>query len=355
MEKKIIVYGANGYTGQLIVKKASHDGIPLHLAGRNDKDIQKLAAAYGMEASSFTIDDLIETPELLGPFDIMINCAGPFSATAEPMMQACLKSQCHYLDITGEIDVFELGHRLDYKAKERGIVLCPGVGFDVIPTDCVAAKLVEALPDSTHLTLAFESTAGKMSPGTMKTSIEGIAKGGRVRQNGIIATVPLGFKTKKLDIGNGKKSFVTIPWGDVSTAGYSTGVSNIEVYIPLSPKRIKNLRLMNYFKWLLSTNVIQRYMKKKVGSKILGPTDSERDGSKTYIWGEVTNGVRTLIGSCITANGYNVTAEGALTIANFLTENDPDGGYYTPSKLCGSNLIESFEGSTPIVIKENDV
>lgn len=354
MEKKIIVYGANGYTGKLIVKKASADSIPLHLAGRNNEDIHELAAAHGMAASSFTIDELNENPELLKPFDIMINCAGPFSATAEPMMQACIKSQCHYLDITGEIDVFELGHSFDKEAKKHGIVICPGVGFDVIPTDCIAAKLFEAMPDSTHLTLAFESTAGKMSPGTTKTSIEGIAKGGRVRQNGKLNTVPLGYKTRKIDIGNGQKSFVTIPWGDVSTAGYSTGISNIEVYIPLSPKRIKNLKLMNYFKWLLGTNFMQRYMKNKVDSKISGPTDSERDNSKTFIWGEVTNGNRTLIGSCITANGYDVTAEGALAIASYLAGNQPNGGYYTPSKLCGSDLIESFAGSTPIVIKEND-
>lgn len=354
MEQKIILYGANGYTGELIAQKAKKDGIILHLAGRSEEKIKPLADSLGFDYSCFTIADVKHDPGLLKPYDILINCAGPFSATAKPMMEACLSKHCHYLDITGEISVFEAGYNLNSRAVSEGIIVCPGVGFDVIPTDCLAAKLHEAMPDANYLTLAFESTAGKLSPGTTKTSIEGIAIGGRVRRNGKIIDVPLGYKSRSVDLGNGSRSLVTIPWGDVATAGYSTGIANIEVYIPLSPKKIKKLRWLNSVKWLIGTGIVQNFMKRKVDKKVNGPTEEERSQAKTFIWGEVSNGKETKRGSLKTANGYDVTAEGALAIAQYIAENKPEGGYFTPSQLCGNELIETFAGSTPITIVDAD-
>src|SRR3546814_3482070 len=121
---------------------------------------------------------------------LVLHCAGPFSATSAPMIEACLQAKAHYLDITGEISVFEHAQTQDARAKAAGIVVCPGVGFDVIPTDCVAAALKAALPDATHLALGFDSRSG-FSPGTAKTSVEGLAQGGKVRENGHIRAVPL--------------------------------------------------------------------------------------------------------------------------------------------------------------------
>lgn len=356
MKNKIILYGANGYTGKLIAQKAKQDNIDITLAGRNESSIVRMAEELGFKSICFSLENVKENPELLSPFDILINCAGPFSLTAETMMKACLHSHCHYLDITGEISIFEMGYDLHQAGKDKGIIICPGVGFDVIPTDCLAARLKEELPDATELTLAFESVGGKLSPGTTKTSIEGIAKGGRIRLNGKIKEVPLGYKSRNLDIGNGIKSFVTIPWGDVATAGFSTGIKNIEVYIPLSKKKIKKLKWLNNFKWVLGIKFIQNYMKNKVDKNIKGPSDTERADSKTFVWGEISNGRKTMMGSFETANGYDVTAEGALSIATYIIQNEIDGGYYTPSMLCGSRWIEDFSNTTSISItkKNND-
>src|SRR3546814_18073465 len=99
------------------------------------------------------------------------------------MIEACLQAKAHYLDITGEISVFEHAQTQDARAKAAGIVVCPGVGFDVIPTDCVAAALKAALPDATHLALGFDSRSG-FPPGTAKTSVEGPAPGRHGRASG---------------------------------------------------------------------------------------------------------------------------------------------------------------------------
>lgn len=232
-----IIYGANGYTGELIARETVRQGLKPTLAGRNKAKVEALAQELGLDYKAFGLDNVDAVAEQLQGFELVMHCAGPFSATSKPMMEACIKAGAHYLDITGEIAVFELAQSLNSQAEKADIVLCPGVGFDVIPTDCVAAALKEALPDATHLALGFDSRTG-VSPGTAKTSTEGMAEGGKIRKNGKITTVPLAHYVRTIDFGDGKKSAMSVPWGDVSTAFYTTGIPNIEVFVPAFPKMI---------------------------------------------------------------------------------------------------------------------
>jgi len=152
-----MIYGANGYTGELIAREAARRGLKPVLAGRRRESVEELARTLGLEARAFGLDDVAALTGQIQGHALVLNCAGPFSATAAPMMEACLRAGAHYLDITGEIAVFEHAQSLDARARDAGVVLCPGVGFDVIPTDCVAAALKAALPDATHLALGFDS------------------------------------------------------------------------------------------------------------------------------------------------------------------------------------------------------
>ena len=127
-----MIYGANGYSGELIASEAVASGLRPVLAGRRADRILALANELGLAHRVFAAD----APRLDG-MGLVLNCAGPFSATARPMMEAAIAARAHYLDITGEIAVFELARSLDAPARAAGIVLCPGVGFDVIATDCV--------------------------------------------------------------------------------------------------------------------------------------------------------------------------------------------------------------------------
>ena len=199
-----MIYGANGYTGELIAREAQARGLRPVLAGRSPRKIEALARELGLESRVFDLANVDASANQLAGISVVLHCAGPFSATSAPMLEACLMSKTHYLDISGEIAVFEHAQALNSRAQQQGIVICPGVGFDVIPTDCVAAALKAALPDATQLALGFDSRSG-FSPGTAKTSVEGLAQGGRVRRNGKIVQVPLAFKTRKIDFGDGEK------------------------------------------------------------------------------------------------------------------------------------------------------
>jgi short subunit dehydrogenase-like uncharacterized protein len=257
------------------------------------------------------------------------------------VVEACLRNKKHYLDITGEIAVFEAMARRDKKAKEAGIMIMSGVGFDVVPSDCLALHLKNRLPSATHLTLAFYGL-GKISHGTQATMTMNVGRGGAIRQNGEIVNVPAAWKTREIDFGEVKKTGVTIPWGDVATAFYSTGIPNIEVYTILPETNLRMLKLSRYIGWLLATKPVQNYLQKKIPEG--GPSDAERARGKTYLWGEAKDEQ----GNCAAARllcpeGYTMTALTALKIAEKILDGNFCAGFQTPAKCYGADLVLEIE------------
>lgn len=343
---RLMIYGANGYTGKLIAREAAKRGLKPLLAGRNREEIDALAAELGLTRRVFELGNQNEVVRNLEGVAVMLHCAGPFSKTSAPMLAACLAANVHYLDITGEIDVFEACHRADERAQERGVVVLPGSGFDVVPTDCLAAQLKRRLPDATHLTLAFEAGGGP-SPGTAKTSVEGMGKGGRARINGELTTVPLAWKRREFLRDGKPRSAMTIPWGDVYTAFVSTGIPNIETYLAMPPKTIQRMTWMRYIQPLLGLSFVQDYMKRKIERTNPGPSDERRGKSDTYVWGEVRNaaGQEAKL-ALLTPNGYDLTVTASLGIAEHLLQNlgRVRGGYFTPSLLMGADYVLKLPG-----------
>jgi short subunit dehydrogenase-like uncharacterized protein len=345
-----MIYGANGYTGALIAREAKARGFLPVLAGRNADKIGALARELGFDTRIFGTSSADEIAPHLGGIDLVLHCAGPFSATSAPMVEACLRAKAHYLDITGEIAVFESALALGDEAAKAGIVICPGVGFDVIPTDCVAATLKQALPDATHLSLGFDSRA-KLSPGTAKTTVEGIAQGGRVREGGKILEVPLAHRVRRIDFGDGEKLAMSIPWGDVSTAYHTTGIPNVDVYIPASARLVASTKRANWIRWLMGWSPVQAFLKKRAGA-LEGPSAEARAKLPTYVWGEAVNSKGEKKTARIkTENGYSVTVTGALAAIEFLAQHRPKGGSYTPSKLLGADLVTKLPGSGALTVE----
>src|SRR6185436_12676748 len=227
MAGTFLIYGANGYTGELITRYAVERGMKPILAGRNAVKIEELAKKDHLDYRIFSLDETTRMDAALQEVDVVLHCAGPFSLTSRPMVEACLRNRKHYTDITGEISVFETMAALDKKAQDAGIMLMPGVGFDVVPSDCLARHLKDRLPTASHLSLAFYGM-GRLSHGTQATMTMNVGKGGAIRKDGKITSVPAAWKTGEIDFGEVTKTGVTIPWGDVATAFYSTGIPNIE-------------------------------------------------------------------------------------------------------------------------------
>jgi short subunit dehydrogenase-like uncharacterized protein len=344
MKHNWMIYGANGYTGRLIVQEAKKRGLSPILAGRNKAAIEKICAETGLECQIFDLEDTASVHKALEDVKIVLHCAGPFSATSQPLIDACLANGCHYLDITGEISVFANAHRQSDEAMRADVVLMPGVGFDVVPTDCLAATLVKSLPAATSLTLAFE-TEGRMSPGTAKTSVEGLAGGGCVRENGKLKWVPLAWKSREIPFRHGKRMAITIPWGDVFTAYISTGIPDIEVYMSAPPSVIMRMKRLRMIRPLLSMQWVQNAMKRRIEKSVKGPGDEARQGSSVQLWGEVSSADgRNVSATMTTPDGYDVTVMASLGIVEHLLEHEVEGGFYTPSLLLGADYAQSLPG-----------
>jgi short subunit dehydrogenase-like uncharacterized protein len=353
MDHTWMIYGANGYTGKLIAEMAVERGLTPILAGRNKEEIQTIAKKLQLKSRVFPLDDFDQLTAGLSGVQLVLHCAGPFSKTSSLMIEGCLHQGTHYLDITGEVNVFEHVHssKIADRAKKANIVLCSGVGFDVIPTDCVALKLKRLLPSATHLSLGFDSDSG-ISPGTFKTMIQGLASGSAERRDGIITEFPLGTKHRVIDFGRGSKTAIAIPWGDVSTAFYTTGIPNIQTWIPMPAPKIRASRILNKFKPIIASSMIQRIMHKWVDSKISGPTLSSREQSPAFIWGEAHNSEGEKVTVRIkTANVYTLTIYGAIEVAMRLLKEKPSGGSYTPACLFGPQLIEELPESSAFFVE----
>ncbi|MCL6417545.1 saccharopine dehydrogenase NADP-binding domain-containing protein [Aestuariirhabdus sp. Z084] len=349
-EPKWMIYGANGFTGSMIARMAHMQGLTPILAGRNDEQIVPLATELNASYRIFSLEDKQRITDSLSDIDLLLNCAGPFAYTATELINGCLENDVHYIDITGEIDVFELAQSQHDRARKKRKVLCPGVGFDVVPTDCISATLKNALPDAESLTLGFD-TEGELSVGTTKTSLLGAQQGGITRQEGKLCHEALGSRERDIDFGTGIKHAVAIPWGDLATAWFTTGIGNIEVYMSASPERIRSLKRLNWMRPLLRIGWIKQLLLQRIGKQVQNPTSDARLKAPCYVWGEVRNNRGNSKQAFLsTPNGYDLTVTSALAIVRYLLEYDGGGGYFTPSRLMGTSFVESLPGCSAITV-----
>jgi short subunit dehydrogenase-like uncharacterized protein len=339
-----MIYGANGYTGELAAEAAAARGARPILAGRREEAVRPLAEKLGCPHKVFDLAGDVAA-ELEG-VALVLHCAGPFSRTSKPVVDACLARGIHYLDITGEISVFEACHARSEEARRAGSILMPGVGFDVVPSDCLAASLAARLPGATLLQLAF-TMLGEPSAGTAKTMLEGLPKGGAIRKDGTITRVPTAWKTMTVRFHDKERSTVTIPWGDVSTAFHSTGIPNIETYVALPRRMISGMKLASAFRGLLALGPVQRMAARMVERRVKGPDAEARAAGKSELWGRVSDpSGRDVQGTLTTPEGYRFTVIAALAAVDRVLAGGIAPGAHTPSTAFGADFVAGLEGCT---------
>lgn len=354
MRPSWMIYGANGYTGTLCARLAKSRGLTPLLAGRNAARLGPLAAELGLEARAFDLEVAAEVDRGLAGIQAVLHCAGPFSATARPMIDACMRTGTHYLDITGEIAVFEDVHARNAEIRAAGIAVIPGVGFDVVPTDCLAALLHRELRSATHLKLAFKARHGDLSPGTTKTMLEGLPGGGRIRRDGRIVSVPVGWKVEEIPFtAESTTTAVTIPWGDVSTAFHSTGIPNIETFVGASDNQIRRMKMPGWLIWVLGRKPVQSFLKAQIGKRVKGPDAAARAKDEMFLYAEVRDETGVNAGTRLalrlrTPEGYSLTADSAVTATLKVLEASAAGtldpGAHTPSQAFGADFVLGLDG-----------
>lgn len=342
-----LLYGATGYTGGLIARQAISLGMRPTLGGRSPAELSRLAGELSLPFRVAAVDDSAALDSMIDGHSMVLNCAGPFSRTANAVAAACLRRRAHYLDITGEMAVFESMAARDAGAKQAGVMLLPGVGFDVVPSDCLAAHVARRLPSATRIQIAIQ-TSGGISRGTALTAIEGFAAGkgaGAVRKGGRITRVSGAWKTRLVDFGRGPVPATTMPWGDVSTAYHSTGIPDIEVYMTIPPM----LRhLMVHGRLLLplaASGPVRRWLERRVRRGAPGPDATQRARGRSRFWAEASDdGGRTVRSRLTGPESYELTVGTALECVSRVLRGDVKPGFQTPSRAYGPDFILGIGG-----------
>jgi len=343
---KLLVYGANGYTGTLIAELARTQGLTPVLAGRNAENIAALAERLGFEHRVFGLDVPSTIDACLEGVAVVLHCAGPFSRTAAPMVDACIRMGVHYLDVTGEFAVFEALRQRSSEAREAKVMLLPGVGFDVVPSDCLAVHTARRITQPTRLRIAILGLGASMSHGTATTMVEGLSNGSWIRKGGSLVKIAPGSLTRKFDFGRGPSITMAVPWGDLATAYHSTGIPDIETYFSIKRSMLWGARTMGRLPWLLGSGPVQRLMKRRVDARPAGPTADQRDKGRSIFVVEVENAAGLRATSRLeTGNGYSLTALAALHIAKRVLAGNAPVGFQTPATAYGPDLILEIPGT----------
>jgi short subunit dehydrogenase-like uncharacterized protein len=346
MPSRFLLYGAYGYVGEATARLAVQQGLQPILAGRDAARLEKLAAELDVEQRAFSLDDAAAMDRALQNVTVVLHCAGPYLYTAKQMVDGCLRAGSHYLDLTGEIPVYQTLAAQDAQARARGVMLLPGAGFDVVPTDCLALHLKQRLPSATHLTLAFQmqGPAG-LPPGSQRTGIELVSYGNLERRDGRLVSPERAVKTRRIDFGQGPVEATQLPWGDVFTAFYSTGIPNIEDYAVLPKAMQRQIALTRYIQPLFKLAAVRHFFRRAVQP---GATAEEREKTFTHVWGEVKDEQGRSAAARLHGPEAGViwTARAALAAVQKVLAGSASPGFQTPALVYGADFVLESEGVT---------
>jgi short subunit dehydrogenase-like uncharacterized protein len=339
-KKSWIIYGAYGYTGELLAKEALSRGYKPILSGRSKEKLLPLANKLNLEALVLNLKDDKLLQDSLQGIDLILNAAGPFKYTSEPIVKTCLKTGTNYLDITGEIPVFEQNFKYHEEAKTQEIAIMSGVGFDVVPTDCMAKYVSEKVSNPIELEIGIVGF-GSPSRGTLKTMVEYLTNGRQIRRNGELIKNTKIKGPLSVQFFDKERTLVPVSWGDLSTGYRTTGIPNITTYMPYSKpmaSMIKGNKTKNNIKWKNNIDGLRDWIDKNVHN----PDEEARMKGRSYIWAQARNAKGDKKESWLdTMEGYRFTSISGIKAVEKIFELKPKGSL-TPALAFGEDFILEF-------------
>lgn len=349
-----MIYGATGYTGTLVAEEAVRKGHKPLLAGRSAAKLRPLAERLGLEYAAVGLDDADALAKAVGSVELVYNAAGPFIHTSDPILKACLQTGAHYLDITGEVPVYQNAYSYDAAAREKGIAIIPGVGFDVLPSDSLIKYVANKLPDAIHLEVAVDALAGGggagdgLSAGTAKSMVELLPMIGTLeRRNTKIERIPFGAGLRSVRFPRATKTVMPASWGDVEVAYRSTGIPNIKVYLSLPPALMYSARVVGPpLIRLLKINSVRDFVSRQIDRRLPGPSEATRKQGRSAVYVIARNGMGDKCEAWLeTLEGYQFTMVAAVLVVERVLDGN-FAGALTPSQALGTDFVLGIEGTT---------
>ncbi len=343
MRSDLLIYGVTGYTGALISRLAAAAGLP-HIAGGRDLEwVAAHADRLMVPARAFSLAHPAKIDRALEGVSVVLNAAGPFAETAMPLAEACLRAGIHYLDLAAEAPEIEALQRLDARGREAGVMLMSGVGFGVVPTDALAARLRRRLPSAVRLRLAFEAV-GPMSRGTLLTLIRDGCRQGERRRGSALVPAWAAEETLRVDLGGGTRRAVTNPWrGDLVTAWWSGVYPDIDVYtvFPRPVRWLLRACRLPPARALAGSGAVQAMLRWFVHQLPEGPDESQLAAGLTRVWAQAEDAAGGQVTARLRGPDLHLfTARVALWVAGKALSGRVRVGFQTPATAFGPDLLD---------------
>jgi short subunit dehydrogenase-like uncharacterized protein len=322
--KKLMIYGATGYTGRMAAQRASAAGTPLILAGRNQAALASLAASLDAEYRVFPLDDIAVIDRSLHGVGVLLNCAGPFVRTAEVLMGAGIRNNVHYLDVAAELDGYRLAEVLDARARAAGVMLLPGSGGSVAMLGCLAGHTVARTNNPLSIRVAMHVSGG-LSRGSAVSAMASVTAETLARADGKLVIQSAGA-IRQLDFGKGPVNCFQVTLPDLITIWRATNVPNIEAFVHVTG---------------------DGFPQGDLSALPDGPSEQERLDHRYQAVVEVTSTDGDVVRSVLdTVNGYTFTAAAAAEAGRRVLAGEHRPGFQTPAMLFGSGFAETIADTT---------
>jgi len=338
MSGRALLYGATGYTGREVAQRLA-GGLELVLAGRDEARVRALALSLDLPWRAFDLVDVGRIAEALSDIDVVLHAAGPFELTAGPMIDACLATRTHYLDLAGEWTVFHDAMALDAAARAAGVMVMPGVGLTIVATDCLLALAKATWPDTERLRLGI-SRAQVITRGSVASASRLLSPDVLIRRGGELVTVPAASLTHAFDFGNGLRETVALSWADVVTGGFTTGVGDIEVYSELDWGQRASFRASALAMRLTGVGAWRQAAGAFAAAWPSKPSEEARRDARFVMVAEALDPWRrTRRLRMRTLDGYSVSVATAAAAVERVLAGDASPGFETPARVFGPRFI----------------
>lgn len=351
MSDAILVYGATGYTAGLIIERMVGAGLRPILSARNPQTLRDVAQRRGLAHRLVSLDDRESLREALTGIDVMLNLAGPFVATAGLAAQTCIDAGVHYLDVAGEVDAFQELTALHEPARQAGVMLMPGIGFDVVPSDCLCAHVASRLGAVRTIRVAI-SGLELASPGSLRTLVNELGRQTRVVREGVLREVEPGSLGRPFDFGAGARHALGVSWGDLVTAPITTGAGHVETYFEQTPAVAAVLQASRQLSWMYRLPWVRDTLGRLAPRMSNGPTAEQRASRRAAIVVEAEDETgRRAVSRLVTPEAYSLTADTSNNITSRVLAGDYEPGFQTPGRLFGPDFILRFAGVTRVDVQ----
>ncbi|MCI0755043.1 saccharopine dehydrogenase family protein [Teichococcus vastitatis] len=325
---RLMIYGATGYTGRMAAADANSAGLDLILAGRDETRLAELGRTLSVEHRRLALDDDTGVGAALRDVEVLLNCAGPFLRTADPLMRGAIRAGVHYLDIAAELDSYRLAETYDAQARATGVMLLPGSGGSVAMLGSLAGRAAERVGRPHTIRVALH-VAGAMSRGSAISAHENLTAECLERVGGVLQTHEPGITTN-FDFGSGSVPCFPVTLPDLVTLWRALRAPNIATFVHVSGSAFPTGDL---------------------DTLPDGPSTEEREANRYQASIEVTGaGGETVRAILDTVNGYSFTPLAAAEAARRVLAGEARPGFQTPAELFGNGFAETIADTTIQII-----